>query len=165
MAWRLSMPHHGLNCYTVAVGGIRKVGRTPKVYEPTNAEVHISIPAREHELLADILIKALLTEDQEKSGREAPFSDRPPPRCQAKSAERERARPGRLSAERALILATATLTRSALNPTGSLPRCCDCATARLPHSPPRLRSWSAVSTTPFSPASSTPCRHPPSPPC
>ncbi|MGH3800904.1 MAG: helix-turn-helix domain-containing protein, partial [Pseudonocardiaceae bacterium] len=53
------------------VGGIRKVGRTPKVYEPTDDQVRISIPAREHDLLADILIDALLTEDQGKAGREA----------------------------------------------------------------------------------------------
>ena len=165
MAWRLSIPHHGLNFYTVPVGGIRKVGRTPKVYEPTNAEGHISIPAREHELLADILIKALLTEDQEKSGREAHFQIAHHRVAKLGAAERERARPGRLSAERALTLATAPPTRYGFEPDRVTPHCCDCATARLPHSPPRLRSWSAVSTTPFSPASSTPCRHPPSPPC
>ncbi|MBV9729689.1 MAG: helix-turn-helix domain-containing protein, partial [Pseudonocardiales bacterium] len=42
------------------VGGIRKVGRTPKVYEPADTQVRISIPAREHDLLADILIDAVL---------------------------------------------------------------------------------------------------------
>ncbi|MGH3777950.1 MAG: helix-turn-helix domain-containing protein [Pseudonocardiaceae bacterium] len=50
------------------VGGIRKVGRTPKVYEPTDTEVRISIPAREHDLLAAILIDALLTKDSDASG-------------------------------------------------------------------------------------------------
>jgi hypothetical protein len=42
-------------------------GPHPKVYEPTDAEVHISIPAREHGLLADILIDALLTKTRTRT--------------------------------------------------------------------------------------------------
>jgi predicted ArsR family transcriptional regulator len=45
-----------------AIGGIRKVGRAPKVYEPTDTEIRVSIPARDHELLAAILMEAILTE-------------------------------------------------------------------------------------------------------
>jgi predicted ArsR family transcriptional regulator len=135
------MPHHGLNCYTVPVGGIRKVGRTPKVYEPTNAKVHISIPAREHELLADILIDALLTEDQEKSGREAPFQIARHRSAKLGAAERERARRGRLSVERALTLATAILTRYGFEPdrvTPTLLRLRNCPFAPLPAKAPQL---------------------------
>jgi predicted ArsR family transcriptional regulator len=98
------------------VDGIRKVGRTPKVYEPTDAEVHVSIPTREHGLLADILIDALLTENQERSGREASFQAARHRGAELGAAERKRARPGRLSAERALTLATAALTRYGFEP-------------------------------------------------
>lgn len=98
------------------VGGIRKVGRTPKVYEPTDAEVHISIPAREHDLLADILIDAVLTPDQGKAGREAALQVARHRGAELGAAERERARPGRLSVERALTMTTAALARYGFEP-------------------------------------------------
>ncbi|MDT2007895.1 transcriptional regulator [Rhodococcus opacus] len=44
------------------VGGRRKVGRTPKVYEPVAEDIHVSIPARHPELLADILLDVVLTD-------------------------------------------------------------------------------------------------------
>jgi predicted ArsR family transcriptional regulator len=98
------------------VGGIRKVGRTPKVYEPTDAEVHISIPAREHDLLADILIDAVLTPDPGKAGREAALQVARHRGAEFGAAERERARPGRLSVERALTMTTAALARYGFEP-------------------------------------------------
>ena len=48
-------------------GGIRKVGRQPKVYEPTDTQLTVSIPDRRHELLADLLLDAVLTEGPEES--------------------------------------------------------------------------------------------------
>src|SRR6185312_8135378 len=42
-----------LRAHYERVDGIRKVGRAPKLYEPADAELQISIPAREHDLLAD----------------------------------------------------------------------------------------------------------------
>ncbi len=92
------------------------MGRTPKVYEPTDAQVWISIPAREHDLLAGILIDALLTEDQGKVGREAALQVARHHGAELGAAERERARPGRLGAERALTLATAVLARYGFEP-------------------------------------------------
>ncbi|MGH3812672.1 MAG: helix-turn-helix transcriptional regulator [Pseudonocardiaceae bacterium] len=103
------------------VGGIRKVGRTPKVYEPTNAEVHISIPARDHDLLAGILMDALLTQDLGKTGHEAALQIARHRGAALGAAERERSRPGRLSAERALRLATATLARYGFEPDRAAP--------------------------------------------
>jgi predicted ArsR family transcriptional regulator len=103
------------------VGGIRKVGRTPKVYEPTDTDVHISIPAREHDLLADILIDAVLTQDQDKAGPEAALQIARHRGAQLGATEREQARPGRLSAERALTLATATLARYGFEPDRATP--------------------------------------------
>ena len=45
------------------VTGIRRVGRAPKVYQPVDADIRISIPPRHHDLLADILLAAVLAED------------------------------------------------------------------------------------------------------
>lgn len=103
------------------VGGIRKVGRTPKVYEPTNVQVRINIPAREHDLLAGILVDALLTEDQGKTGREAALQVARHRGAELGAAERERTRPGRLGAERALTLATAALARYGFEPDRATP--------------------------------------------
>ncbi|MGH3720045.1 MAG: helix-turn-helix transcriptional regulator [Pseudonocardiaceae bacterium] len=103
------------------VGGIRKVGRTPKVYEPTDAQVRISIPAREHDLLAGILIDALLAEDQSKTGREAALQVARHRGAELGAAEREQARRGRLGAERALTLATRTLAQYGFEPDRATP--------------------------------------------
>ena len=97
------------------------MGRTPKVYEPTDTDVHISIPAREHDLLADILIDAVLTQDQDKAGPEAALQIARHRGAQLGATEREQARPGRLSAERALTLATATLARYGFEPDRATP--------------------------------------------
>jgi predicted ArsR family transcriptional regulator len=57
--------------------GVRKVGRAPKLYEPTDAWARISIPAIKHDLLADILIDALLIEDHCKTGSRGGLAGRP----------------------------------------------------------------------------------------
>lgn len=47
----------------VAVGGgLRRVGRPPKGYEPVGADLHVSIPGRRHEVLAEILVQAVAGE-------------------------------------------------------------------------------------------------------
>ncbi|HKR52019.1 MAG TPA: transcriptional regulator [Pseudonocardiaceae bacterium] len=123
------------------VGGIRKVGRTPKVYEPTNTEVHISIPAREHDLLADILIDTVLTEDHDKAGPEVALQIARHRGAQLGAIERQRSRPGRLSAERALTLATAVLTRYGFEPdraTTTLLRLRNCPFQPLASKAPQL---------------------------
>ncbi|MGH3972163.1 MAG: helix-turn-helix transcriptional regulator [Pseudonocardiaceae bacterium] len=130
-----------LRAHYEPVGGIRKVGRTPKVYEPTDTEVHISIPTREHDLLADILIDVLLTEDQDKGGREASFQVARHRGAELGTIERERTRPGRLSAERALTLTTAALTRYGFEPdrvTPTLLRLRNCPFAPLAAKAPQL---------------------------
>jgi len=81
------------------------VGRTPKTYEPSGADIAISIPARHYDVLAGILIDAVRAgaagQDPQSAATEA---------ARAKGAEqgaiqRERLRPGRLGAERALTVA------------------------------------------------------------
>ncbi len=100
--------------------GIRKVGRAPKLYEPTDVGVQISIPSREHELLADILVDALLNEDG-KTGHAAALHVARLRGVELGAAECERTRPGRLGAERALTLATAALSRYGFEPERATP--------------------------------------------
>jgi predicted ArsR family transcriptional regulator len=54
-----------------APGAVRKVGRRPKVYEPTDNEIRVSIPDRRRELLADLLVEAVLTEGDDETAAQA----------------------------------------------------------------------------------------------
>lgn len=50
------------------VGGVRRVGRAPKVYRPTDLEIRVAIPARSGDLLSEILLDAVLGErDDERA--------------------------------------------------------------------------------------------------
>ncbi|HVW40615.1 MAG TPA: transcriptional regulator [Amycolatopsis sp.] len=44
------------------VGGVRRVGRAPKVYRPTEVEIRVAIPERSRDLLSEILLEAVLGE-------------------------------------------------------------------------------------------------------
>ncbi|MGV9305019.1 MULTISPECIES: helix-turn-helix transcriptional regulator [unclassified Nonomuraea] len=81
---------------------VRRVGRAPKVYRPTDLEVRISIPQREHGLLAEILMDAVRTQRPEESGPQAAVRVASHRGHALGHAERERLKPGRLGAERAL---------------------------------------------------------------
>jgi predicted ArsR family transcriptional regulator len=52
-----------------AAGGVRKVGRTPKVYEPASTGLHVSIPGRQYLALADVLLDAVTAEASGTSAR------------------------------------------------------------------------------------------------
>jgi predicted ArsR family transcriptional regulator len=85
-----------------APAGRRQVGRTPKTYEPSGAEIAITIPARRHDVLAGILIDALAASGEnalEAATRIARLRG-----AERGASERERLRPGRLGAERALTV-------------------------------------------------------------
>ncbi|WP_036506672.1 helix-turn-helix transcriptional regulator [Nocardia aobensis] len=97
-------------------GGLRRVGRAPKVYEPTDAEVRVNIPERRHEVLAAILMDAVLAESTGETARDA---------AERVAAERgntlghnarERLRPGRLGVERALTVVQAILSDQGFEP-------------------------------------------------
>jgi predicted ArsR family transcriptional regulator len=96
--------------------GRRTVGRRPKVYEPAEATVQVSIPARRHELLADILVQGLLAEGEHHSARSAAVEAARSRGVAVGAAERERVRPGRLGPERALALAEDVLARHGFEP-------------------------------------------------
>lgn len=106
-----------------AVGDIRKVGRTPKVYEPTEADIRVTIPPRHHDVLAGILLDAVLTEADGETARDAAVRVAGQRGRDLGAAERERVKPGRLGAERALTLAEQTLTSYGFEPTRPAPTC------------------------------------------
>lgn len=110
-----------LRAHYELIDGIRKVGRAPKLYEPTEAGLRISIPAQEHDLLAGILIDALLTQDQGTTGRDAAIQVARRRGAELGAAESARARPGRPAAERALTLAATALTRFGFEPDRATP--------------------------------------------
>lgn len=96
--------------------GIRKVGRSPKVYELSGADIAVSIPARHHDVLADILLDAVLTAGEHDDARQAAMRVATRRGVDLGEGERTRMRPGRLGAERALTIAEATLTRYGFEP-------------------------------------------------
>lgn len=92
--------------------GIRRVGRSPKVYEAADIEVQVTIPPRDPGLLAAVLVDAVLAAGARQTAlRVAEERGR-----RLGEAERERIRPGRLGAERALTHAHAVLERLGFEP-------------------------------------------------
>ncbi len=82
----------------------RRVGRQPKVYEPTDAQIAVTIPERRHELLADLLLAGVLGQTDEQSAADAATRAAAERGRQLGQQERERSRPGRLGTERGLTL-------------------------------------------------------------
>jgi predicted ArsR family transcriptional regulator len=100
-------------------GGLRRPGRTPKRYEPAEVDVRVSIPPREHGLLAGILVNAV-NSTPDDAARAAFRAAREKGR-ELGAAERAAARPGRLGAERALTVASGFLERSGFEPVRATP--------------------------------------------
>ncbi len=89
----------------------KRVGRAPKVYLPSRQEMHVSVPPRDYESLADILLSALTeAAARDDTGRAALIraaADRGRTCGAELSASR---RLGRLGPERALTVVTELLT-------------------------------------------------------
>jgi predicted ArsR family transcriptional regulator len=83
----------------------RRVGRAPKVYEPADADIQLSIPQREHGTLAEILLDAVLAAGEAGDAREAALAIAAGRGRRLGVAERAAVRGGRIGAERALTLA------------------------------------------------------------
>jgi predicted ArsR family transcriptional regulator len=96
-------------------GGLRRAGRSPKRYEPAEVDLQVSIPPREHTLLAGILLNALLAASDDSTSQAALQVAAQRGR-ELGQAERAAARPGRLGAERALTLASGFLDASGFEP-------------------------------------------------
>jgi predicted ArsR family transcriptional regulator len=99
--------------------GTRKVGRAPKVYRPAEQDLRISFPPRQPDLLADILLDAVLAEGQD--ARAAALRVARERGAELGEDERRRTRPGRLGTERALTMASALLTRCGFEPSREAP--------------------------------------------
>ncbi|WP_405743215.1 helix-turn-helix transcriptional regulator [Streptomyces sp. NBC_01525] len=102
-------------------GGIRRVGRQPKVYEPTDGHLHVSIPDRRHELLADLLLEAVLTEADGESATHAAVRTAGRRGREWGERERDQTRPGRLGAERGLSVCERMLGRHGFEPVRETP--------------------------------------------
>jgi predicted ArsR family transcriptional regulator len=100
--------------------GLRRVGRTPKVYEPSDLEIQVAIPPRDHGLLADILLDAVLAETPDESARDA--AHRLAGERGRRLGGRERAElRGRLGPERALTRTQDVLERHGFEPSRETP--------------------------------------------
>lgn len=103
-------------------GGIRRVGRVPKLYEPAAADIQVSFPPRSHDVLADILLDALAGQGADRAlaaVRRAGYHHG----ARLGAAHRQRVRPGRLGAERALTLTGDVLTDRGFEPVRESPTC------------------------------------------
>jgi predicted ArsR family transcriptional regulator len=96
-----------------------RVGRAPKVYEPAGADIHVAIPQRQHGLLAEVLLTAVVDQDAgEAALRAATERGRRVGQC-----ERERVKLGRLGTERALTVAEGVLTEQGFEVNRESPTC------------------------------------------
>jgi predicted ArsR family transcriptional regulator len=102
-------------------GGLRRVGRAPKVYQPADVAVQVSIPPRDLGLLAEILLDAVLADDTGPCAREQALRAAAERGRLLGAAERSKARPGRLGPERALTVAGTFLERSGYEPARAAP--------------------------------------------
>jgi predicted ArsR family transcriptional regulator len=109
-----------LSAHYAPLSGIRKVGRTPKVYEPSGLDIRVNFPQRQHELLAAILLDAVLA-DTDEPARAAAVRAAADSGAALGRAERQHSRPGRLGTERALTLAAQVLTGHGFTPSRPAP--------------------------------------------
>jgi predicted ArsR family transcriptional regulator len=100
---------------------VRRVGRAPKVYQPTDTDIRVSFPPRRPDLLAEILLDAVLADSD--NARQAALRAARDRGHAIGATEREQTRPGRLGAERALTLAAELLRRNGFEPSRETPTC------------------------------------------
>ena len=101
--------------------GPRRVGRTPKTYEPSGTDISITIPARHYDVLADILIDAVRAGASGEDPRSAAARVARARGIELGASQRERLRPGRLGAERALTVAAEILEERGYEPQREAP--------------------------------------------
>lgn len=96
--------------------GEPRVGRTPKVYEPSGQDLAVCVPQREPGVLAEILLGAVLAERGDERAAEAVLRVARERGVGLGEGERARVRPGRIGAERALSLAGEVLAEQGFEP-------------------------------------------------
>ncbi|MFF1688765.1 MULTISPECIES: helix-turn-helix transcriptional regulator [unclassified Streptomyces] len=102
-------------------GGTRKAGRQPKVYEPTDAQITVTVPDRRPELLADLLPDAVLPEEADENAAQAAMRTVEQRGRQLSGAAREATRPGRLGPERGLTVCEGLLEEYGYEPVREAP--------------------------------------------
>jgi predicted ArsR family transcriptional regulator len=85
-------------------GAERRVGRRAKAYEPADIQIAVTIPERRHQLLAELLLEGVLNQAPGRTAAEAAVEAAAARGRRLGEEERDRSRPGRLGAERALTL-------------------------------------------------------------
>lgn len=113
----------GLLRANYGAAGRRKVGRAPKVYEPADTDIRVSIPDRRYEMLADMFMEAMLAESPGETARQAAVRVARQRGEEFGAIEREQVKPGRLGAERALTVIETVLTRHGFEPNRESPTC------------------------------------------
>jgi predicted ArsR family transcriptional regulator len=106
-----------------AAAGTRKAGRRPKVYEPSDLDIQVSIPPRQYDILADILVDAVIAGDGTENVRTTALRTAGARGRDIGADERERLRPGRLGAERGLTVTSGILDRCGFDPARETPTC------------------------------------------
>ncbi|MBO3750614.1 hypothetical protein J5X84_31440 [Streptosporangiaceae bacterium NEAU-GS5] len=82
--------------------GVRKVGRQPKVYEASGLQIQVTIPERRHELLAGMLMRAIVTERDDESATDAAMRVAGERGHELGEADRDHATPSRADADSGL---------------------------------------------------------------
>ncbi|MEU0009058.1 helix-turn-helix domain-containing protein [Streptomyces sp. NPDC006314] len=97
-------------------GGIRRVGRKPKIYEPADTDIRITIPERRPDALAEILIEAVLDQQEGEDAQSAALRTARRRGEELGAATRASSRPGRLGPERSLTLSESVLEKHGFEP-------------------------------------------------
>lgn len=106
-----------LQTHSEPPGGKRTVGRPPKMYEPATTDVQLSIPHRQHTLLADILLATLRTRTSSENSQHAAERVARERGHEIGRAEHHDSHPGTPSGTRALAHIEAVLARYGFDPT------------------------------------------------
>ncbi|MEU9304468.1 transcriptional regulator [Streptomyces sp. NPDC048269] len=97
------------------------MGRKPKVYEPADTDIRISIPERRPDLVAEILIDAVLDQQLGEDAQSAALRTARDRGETLGAATRASSRPGRLGPERSLTLSEAVLEEHGFEPDRQAP--------------------------------------------
>ncbi|GLZ02653.1 ArsR family transcriptional regulator [Actinomadura sp. NBRC 104412] len=110
-----------LRAHYGAPGGLRKVGRQPKVYEPTDTRIRLSIPDSRHELLADLLLTAVVSQRDEETAVQAALRAAHERGRDLGEHQQSTLRPRRLGAERGVTLCERMLEEHGFEPVRESP--------------------------------------------
>lgn len=113
-----------LRAHYESTGEGPKVGRRPKVYEPVDAQITVSIPGRRYDLLADLLLDVVVKERAEEgeSASDTAVLTARERGLEVGRCQRERLRPGRLGSERGLMMCESMLEEHGYEPIRDAPR-------------------------------------------